>query len=248
MLLCERPLSRCGYSLVFQGQIQCYASLGFGAILEIAKEADQCVKANDQAHAQIEHRGAANEVVGILHVVLQGHNYTDAFQGKDDRAEEQRPLHWRNHARALSWRWQVRKHIDERYDNAHKHQNIGNHREGRQKLQIAHQAHEHQRRRHNHNPQTHAEHSIHVNADHLLYIGSHKHQIDAAATKQIDHQKSVDHEAYEAGPAIQRGWTIQKGLFGDICEAHHWYLATPAEYMRALDQHVYAVGAQGAHE
>lgn len=135
-------MDSCCHSLIFQWQVQRDAGLCFRAVLEVAKEANQRVESNDQAHAQIQHRGAADEVIGGLHVVLQGHDYTDALQRKDDSAEEQWPLSGRHHAHTLSRRWQIREHVHKRDDNADKHQNVGDHREGCQELQIAHEAHE----------------------------------------------------------------------------------------------------------
>lgn len=185
---------------------------------------------------------------GILHVILQRHDYTDTLQREDDGAEEEGPLGDRNDARTLNGSRQVGEHVDEGDHNAHKHQNIGNHREGREELEVPHQTHKDQRRRHDHYPHSDAELGLHVDPHHLLHVGGHEHQIDAAAAQQIDHQKCVHHEPDEAGPAIEGRWTVKEGLLCHIGEAHHWDLASPAQDVGALDQDVDAVGAESAHQ
>jgi len=169
------------YLLVFKWKIQRDAGLGFFSILQIAKESDQCVQCNNETHSKVKHRRAADKMRGIFHVILQGHNYTNAFQGKNNRAEEEGPMGWINYAFTLCRCWQIREHVDKRNNNADKHQNVGNHREGCQELQIANQAHEDQRCTYNNNPKANTDLIFRILINHLLHIGCHKHQIDAAA-------------------------------------------------------------------
>lgn len=221
--------------------------MGLRAILQVTKETNQSVERNHNTHTEIQHRWATNEMCRVLHVVLQRHNYTNTFQREDYSAEEEWPLHDIHDAIAFRWCRQIIEYIIECNHNADKHQNIGDHREGCEILQIAHQAHNQQWAGNNYNPYAYIQWFLHIFIQHRLDICADEHQINATAANQIDNKEDIYHETDETRPAIQTGRTVEEGLFGHIGETHHRYFTPPTEDVRTFDEYMHTVGAKCAH-
>lgn len=221
--------------------------MGFRAILQVTEESNQSVQRNHNTHTEVQHRRAANEVGRVLHVILQRHNYTNTFQREDHSAEEEWPLHDIDDAIAFRWRRQIIEYINECNHNADKHQNIGDHREGCEVLQIAHQAHYQQRAGNDYNPHTYIQLFLHIFIQHRLHVCADEHQINATTANQIDDEEDIYHETDETRPAIQTGRSVEEGLFGNIGKTHHRYLTPPAKDVRTFDEYMHTVGAKCTH-
>ena len=83
-------LSKCLHLLDWQ--VERDAPLDAVPVLEVAEEPDGDVEARDDHHGGVQHAVPPAEVLGVLHLVLEGQDDPDALESVDSRAEVQRKL------------------------------------------------------------------------------------------------------------------------------------------------------------
>lgn len=96
----------------------------------------------------------------------------------------------------VAYAWDVLEQVVERYSHACADQEIRNHGERRQILQVSDHVHQDEERE----QRKHVISEIHiipvgfmgVEIDHLFYVFGNKNYVDAAAAEQVDHQEPID--------------------------------------------------------
>lgn len=201
------------------GEIQSDALTGRAAIAQIAKEAEQHVDQCDARHALAEHTANAEEVLGRLHIVFQRHDHTNGLHGEDGYGEEGGQRRQGDEGAFLDWR-QILDQIVECDAQAQTHEDIGNHRNGRQVLEIGHPGNQDQWHEQYTDDYTRLNVASRPMHQHLLKVLGHDDRVDGTGAKIGEKQAKQYGKLCHGRKAAQTLWTLLECSLRDFRKCH----------------------------
>lgn len=181
----------------------------------------------------------------VLHVVFQRHHYANAFQGEDGGAEEHGQFGDTFVGGLRIKGGQIGENVVEGDANPSGHQNIGQHGQRREILQVPDQVDEDEKRKH----RRHVEPDIKsvffrgVDIHHLLDVLGDEDDVDAAAPEEINDKEEIDAGLGELGPWTEPFRAGEESCFRHLGEPKTGHFGPPAQLMGAFHQNMHAVGA-----